>query len=52
MRTSLTKALGIMLLCGITAVLLSSCTSGNNANGKVQIEFFRTNPKPKEPLTS
>ncbi|SEO55048.1 ABC transporter substrate-binding protein [Paenibacillus sp. OK076] len=47
MRTSLTKALGIMLLCGITAVLLSSCTSGNHANGKVQVEFFQNKPEAK-----
>ncbi|WP_426252376.1 ABC transporter substrate-binding protein [Paenibacillus pabuli] len=47
MRTSLTKALGIMLLCGITAVLLSSCTSGKSANGKVQIEFFQNKPEAK-----
>ncbi|WP_315796491.1 ABC transporter substrate-binding protein [Paenibacillus sp. BIC5C1] len=36
-----------MLLCGITAVLLSSCTSGNNANGKVQVEFFQNKPEAK-----
>ncbi len=47
MRRSLTKALGLMLLCGITAVLLSSCTSGNNANGKVQVEFFQNKPEAK-----
>ncbi|QLG42657.1 extracellular solute-binding protein [Paenibacillus sp. FSL W7-1088] len=36
-----------MLLCGITAVLLSSCTSGNHANGKVQVEFFQNKPEAK-----
>ena len=47
MRTSLTKALGTMLLCGIMAVLLSSCTSGESANGKVQVEFFQNKPEAK-----
>lgn len=47
MRTTLTKALGTMLLCGMMAVLLSSCTSGDSANGKVQIEFFQNKPEAK-----
>ncbi|ETT35367.1 extracellular solute-binding protein [Paenibacillus sp. FSL R5-192] len=47
MRTTLTKALGTMLLCGMMAVLLSSCTSGDSVNGKVQIEFFQNKPEAK-----
>ncbi|MCM3173866.1 extracellular solute-binding protein [Paenibacillus sp. MER 99-2] len=47
MRTSITKALGALLLCGMMAVLLSSCTSRDSANGKVQIEFFQNKPEAK-----
>ncbi|MCG7378324.1 extracellular solute-binding protein [Paenibacillus sp. ACRSA] len=47
MRTSITKALRALLLCGIMAVLLSSCTSKDSANGKVQIEFFQNKPEAK-----
>ncbi|MDQ0173973.1 raffinose/stachyose/melibiose transport system substrate-binding protein [Paenibacillus tundrae] len=47
MRTSITKALGALLLCGMMAVLLSSCTGRDSANGKVQIEFFQNKPEAK-----
>lgn len=48
MRKTLTKSLGIMLLCGVLAALLSACTSsGESAGGKVQLEFFQNKPEAK-----